>query len=173
MGKYKIVVITVFSVCILFGLALAQEQKIGGEITSEPITEATYIKKMTAILSTIKAVIDDKLVWVGKEKWFFSKKDPFGHQVAMGYYKSLRNTLNDVKKELLELDPPPQLLQTHRLWEEAVDTYIGAYSKAIEAHEKDDITIVNNEEAVLVQKAGQLFSRARQDLEQLIEKNKK
>jgi len=81
--------------------------------------------------------------------------------------------LEGVKKEFLAINPPLQYIETNKLFEEALDNYIAAYGKAIEAHKKDDISIMNNEGAVLLQKAGQSLFQVSQDLKKLKESQQK
>ena len=161
MRKNKVVLASSILAFVFLSLAYGQSE----EKRQEQLTSEVYAQKMANASTEIKRIIDSKFIFDGKEANFVSKKvNTTGNAAAMGFYGGLKQNLEDVKKEILTINPPSEYIENYKLFNEALDYTIAAYGKAVEAHQKDDITIMD-EGGVLLGKGGELMLKANQSLE--------
>jgi hypothetical protein len=165
MKRYKVLLGLVLLSFLFLGLAYSQQEEKGQEMAQEQLTPELYAQKMADIAATIGTVIDSKFVFADKEVNFVSKKvNAFGHTSAIGFYQGLKQVLEDAKRDLLLINPSPQYAENYKLFKEGLDYFIAAYGKAVEAHEKDDITIMD-EGGALLRKGGEVMLEANQSFE--------
>lgn len=126
------------------------------KIKTTEMNEGQYLKKFSELAAEARSLCENRLVIDGKEVNFISKADKFVWKELVNYYEGKRATLQNLRRQLLRLVPPPQFLKMHEALKKSFVYAIAGYKKAIIALEKDDITIMNKEGAVLLNKAADL-----------------
>ena len=165
MKRLRILALGFISILILFSLAMAQE---GMSAEKTQLTQSAYREKMADLSDKISHIAHSQLRYAGKEVQFISKKvDPLGNVAATGFYDGQKIALEDIKKEYLSINPPSEYIETHKLFGKQLDYYIAAYGKAVEAHVKDDVSIMDTEGGDFLHKASQLALQLADELQRM------
>jgi sRNA-binding regulator protein Hfq len=115
--------------------------------------EKAYLRKIMEIASMARNLCESKMVIDGQEVNFAPKSDKPAWKNLRGYYEGKKAVLENLQREFEKLPILPQFRQTREEMQKSLDYAINAYAKAIEALEKDDITILNKEAVSLLNQA--------------------
>jgi hypothetical protein len=141
------------------------------KLKSPELNGEEYLKKFSQLAAEARSLCEIRLVIDGKEINFAPKADKLVWKELINYYEGKKATLQDLRRQLLRLVPPPEFSKMHETLKKSFVYAIAGYKKAIIALEKDDITIMSREGAVLLSKAADLTLNVVYSLKKEMEKS--
>ncbi|MEI8350000.1 MAG: hypothetical protein WCI77_07585 [Candidatus Omnitrophota bacterium] len=132
-----------------------------------PVVQTSFVGKMEELNAALKEIVDAKLFIDNKEVRSAFKGDTDRWLKVMAYYTATKNTLEDLKKKLALIIPPPEGSRIYELLRLAIDYRISACTQAINLLRKDDFGITDEEYVSYIRKSRALWFEVAQNLKKL------
>ncbi len=152
-------------VFLLSGLAIAAPEETAPAAAQPALTSPAYAATVLDLANRVKNITSGKFMYASKELVFIPKKDTLGNAAAINYYSAQAKTLEDIKVKLTGFSAPQDCIDAQKTFGLALDEYIAAYQKAVEALQKDDAGLIDKEMDPLVKSAQDHLSQANQSLQ--------
>jgi len=152
--------ISVDGVTVVYGLK--EIDRIQKDAT--PIIQTSFAGKMGEINAALKEIVDAKLFIDNKEVRYAFKDDKDRWLRVMAYYTATKNTLEDLKKKLSLIIPPPEGARIYELLRLAIDYRISACTQAINLLRKDDFSTIDEDYVSYTRKSRALWFEVAQHL---------